>query len=130
MQCPTCGSNTPGTLGRCSNCEAPIDVYSLGPQPPLGAPVADAPPAGPSWTPSAPPAPPGQGPAGPPGGGYGGLPDTGIDISGVASGPPGGTNSTIRDIPGAPAGGMDAPGGADHGRRAPAGPPPRSRAWT
>ncbi|QXJ23977.1 hypothetical protein AGRA3207_005217 [Actinomadura graeca] len=39
MQCPTCGSNTPGTLGKCSNCEAPIDVYSVGPAAPLGAPL-------------------------------------------------------------------------------------------
>ncbi|MFB4301453.1 hypothetical protein [Actinomadura sp. NTSP31] len=33
MQCPTCGSHTPGTLGKCSNCDAPIDVYSVGPLP-------------------------------------------------------------------------------------------------
>ncbi|WP_067459493.1 hypothetical protein [Actinomadura macra] len=39
MQCPTCGSNTPGTLGKCSNCEAPIDVYSVGPAASLGAPL-------------------------------------------------------------------------------------------
>ncbi|GAA2156306.1 hypothetical protein [Actinomadura napierensis] len=38
MQCPTCGSHTPGTLGKCSNCDAPIDVYSVGPLP---APVPD-----------------------------------------------------------------------------------------
>lgn len=43
MQCPTCGSNTPGTLGTCSNCDAPIDVYSVGPAVPLGAPVGEAP---------------------------------------------------------------------------------------
>ncbi|WP_141578655.1 hypothetical protein [Actinomadura sp. WMMA1423] len=46
MQCPTCGNDTPGTLGKCSHCEAPIDVYSVGPAVPLGAPVADAPAAG------------------------------------------------------------------------------------
>lgn len=55
MQCPTCGHHTPGTLGTCSNCNAPIDVYSVGPA------------AAPSWatppTPlSAPPAPPQAGP--------------------------------------------------------------------
>ncbi|MGP4029530.1 hypothetical protein [Actinomadura sp. 3N407] len=43
MQCPTCGNDTPGTLGKCSHCEAPIDVYSVGPVVPLSAPVADAP---------------------------------------------------------------------------------------
>ncbi|HEY8479439.1 MAG TPA: hypothetical protein VIL71_06360 [Spirillospora sp.] len=41
MQCPTCGKDTPGTLGTCSHCEAPIDVYSVGPVGPLAAPVAD-----------------------------------------------------------------------------------------
>ncbi|WP_412520595.1 hypothetical protein K8Z49_22040 [Actinomadura madurae] len=46
MQCPTCGNDTPGTLGKCSHCAAPIDVYSVGPAVPLGAPVAEAPPAG------------------------------------------------------------------------------------
>jgi hypothetical protein len=82
MQCPTCGTNTPGTLGRCSNCNAPIDQPGV----PLGAPlpVADpaalpqadpeaeaigdktmvVPPPNPSWTSdAATPAPPG-GPAG------------------------------------------------------------------
>jgi hypothetical protein len=44
MQCPTCGNDTPGTLGKCSHCAAPIDVYSVGPAVPLAAPVADAPP--------------------------------------------------------------------------------------
>jgi hypothetical protein len=34
MQCPTCGTNTPGTLGTCSNCNAPIDR----PSSPMGAP--------------------------------------------------------------------------------------------
>ena len=24
MQCPTCGTNTPATLGRSSNCDAPL----------------------------------------------------------------------------------------------------------
>ncbi|MFI0372764.1 hypothetical protein ACH35V_33295 [Actinomadura sp. 1N219] len=43
MQCPTCGNDTPGTLGKCSHCEAPIDVYSVGPVVPLSAPPADAP---------------------------------------------------------------------------------------
>lgn len=42
MQCPTCGNDTPGTLGKCSHCAAPIDVYSVGPGVPLAAPVADA----------------------------------------------------------------------------------------
>jgi hypothetical protein len=42
MQCPTCGNDTPGTLGKCSHCAAPIDVYSVGPAVPLAAPVADA----------------------------------------------------------------------------------------
>ncbi|WP_433476630.1 hypothetical protein ACQPZP_06010 [Spirillospora sp. CA-142024] len=46
MQCPTCGNDTPGTLGKCSHCEAPIDVYSVGPAVPMGAPVADTAPAG------------------------------------------------------------------------------------
>ncbi|MFA1537698.1 hypothetical protein [Actinomadura monticuli] len=46
MQCPTCGNDTPGTLGKCSHCAAPIDVYSVGPAVPLGAPVTDTPPAG------------------------------------------------------------------------------------
>lgn len=50
MQCPTCGNDTPGTLGKCSHCEAPIDVYSVGPVVPLSAPpatgAADAPPTG------------------------------------------------------------------------------------
>ena len=55
MQCPTCGNDTPGTLGKCSHCEAPIDVYSVGPIAPLSAPVADAPPA------PAPPTPPATG---------------------------------------------------------------------
>ncbi|SNT40855.1 hypothetical protein SAMN05443665_1027105 [Actinomadura meyerae] len=41
MQCPTCGNDTPGTLGKCSHCAAPIDVYSVGPAAPLAAPVAD-----------------------------------------------------------------------------------------
>lgn len=41
MQCPTCGNDTPGTLGKCSHCEAPIDVYSVGPAVPLAAPLAD-----------------------------------------------------------------------------------------
>ncbi|TMR29413.1 hypothetical protein ETD96_35590, partial [Actinomadura geliboluensis] len=41
MQCPTCGNDTPGTLGKCSHCAAPIDVYSVGPAVPLAAPVAD-----------------------------------------------------------------------------------------
>ncbi|NKZ02491.1 hypothetical protein [Actinomadura latina] len=69
MQCPTCGNDTPGTLGKCSHCAAPIDVYSVGPAVPLAAPVADAspgagtadalgdrtmmvPPPTPSWAPS------------------------------------------------------------------------------
>ncbi len=42
MQCPTCGNDTPGTLGKCSHCAAPIDVYSVGPSVPLAAPVADS----------------------------------------------------------------------------------------
>ncbi|MEV3924804.1 hypothetical protein [Actinomadura coerulea] len=46
MQCPTCGNDTPGTLGKCSHCEAPIDVYSVGPAVPLASPVAEAAPAG------------------------------------------------------------------------------------
>ncbi|MEU9870366.1 hypothetical protein AB0C87_21225 [Actinomadura sp. NPDC048021] len=46
MQCPTCGNDTPGTLGKCSHCEAPIDVYSVGPSVPLASPVAEAAPAG------------------------------------------------------------------------------------
>ncbi|MFA1550868.1 hypothetical protein [Actinomadura chokoriensis] len=46
MQCPTCGNDTPGTLGKCSHCAAPIDVYSVGPALPLGAPVTDAAPPG------------------------------------------------------------------------------------
>ncbi|NYD47265.1 hypothetical protein BJY14_003248 [Actinomadura luteofluorescens] len=46
MQCPTCGNDTPGTLGKCSHCEAPIDVYSVGPALPLASPVAEAAPAG------------------------------------------------------------------------------------
>ncbi|WP_329095714.1 hypothetical protein OG979_13425 [Actinomadura citrea] len=46
MQCPTCGNDTPGTLGKCSHCEAPIDVYSVGPAVPLASPVAEASPAG------------------------------------------------------------------------------------
>ncbi|MFD0691517.1 hypothetical protein [Actinomadura fibrosa] len=79
MQCPTCGSNTPGTLGTCSHCNAPIDVYSVGPAAPLAAPVGEVsadlgertmmvPPPTPSWasgatppmpmTPPADPAPP------------------------------------------------------------------------
>ncbi|MBO2455929.1 hypothetical protein J4573_53265 [Actinomadura barringtoniae] len=81
MQCPTCGSNTPGTLGNCSNCNAPIDREA-----PLGAPVADpanaqvaadktmmVPPPMPAWAPPASaadqaPAIPGDLPAEPPGG--------------------------------------------------------------
>ncbi|NDU75429.1 hypothetical protein GWI34_22795, partial [Actinomadura sp. DSM 109109] len=46
MQCPTCGNDTPGTLGKCSHCEAPIDVYSVGPALPLASPVAEAAPVG------------------------------------------------------------------------------------
>ncbi|RSN51944.1 hypothetical protein [Actinomadura sp. WAC 06369] len=80
MQCPTCGSNTPGTLGKCANCGGPVDAYAPG-APPLAAPVADAsadafgestmmvPPPNPSWTQSAPanPVQPGPGaPAAPP----------------------------------------------------------------
>jgi hypothetical protein len=63
MQCPTCGNDTPGTLGKCSHCEAPIDVYSAGPI--LSAPTSavDAfedrtmrvPPPTPSWAPDTPP---------------------------------------------------------------------------
>ncbi|MFB4312077.1 hypothetical protein [Actinomadura sp. GTD37] len=45
MQCPTCGNDTPGTLGKCSYCAAPIDVYSVGPAAPLAAPVTGATPA-------------------------------------------------------------------------------------
>ncbi|WUH98100.1 hypothetical protein OHR68_32045 [Spirillospora sp. NBC_00431] len=64
MQCPTCGNDTPGTLGKCSHCEAPIDVYSVGPVTPLSAPPAVGtadllgeqtmmtPPPTPSWAPS------------------------------------------------------------------------------
>ncbi|MFI0410766.1 hypothetical protein [Actinomadura sp. 3N508] len=66
MQCPTCGNDTPGTLGKCSHCEAPIDVYSAGPVAPLSAPPAAeaadvfdrtmrVPPPMPSWAPSEPP---------------------------------------------------------------------------
>ncbi|GAA2426672.1 hypothetical protein GCM10010191_44010 [Actinomadura vinacea] len=43
MQCPTCGTNTPGTLGKCPNCDAPIDQPGV----PLGAPVPMADPAAP-----------------------------------------------------------------------------------
>ncbi|WP_030174920.1 hypothetical protein [Spirillospora albida] len=71
MQCPTCGHHTPGTLGTCSNCDAPIDVYSAGPatSPPrpadgfgpppgqgdafgqgVGDPTLAAPPPAPSWS--------------------------------------------------------------------------------
>ncbi|GAA4234840.1 hypothetical protein GCM10022254_40680 [Actinomadura meridiana] len=66
MQCPTCGNDTPGTLGKCSHCEAPIDVYSAAPilsapPPPTG--TVDAfedrtmrvPPPAPSWAPETPP---------------------------------------------------------------------------
>ncbi|HEU5032592.1 MAG TPA: hypothetical protein VFV01_47265, partial [Spirillospora sp.] len=70
MQCPTCGSHTPGTLGKCSNCDAPIDVYSVGPLPaPVqGGPAAAlegrpgldektmmVPPPTPAWAPASPP---------------------------------------------------------------------------
>ncbi|MGK5557060.1 hypothetical protein ACSNOI_36165, partial [Actinomadura kijaniata] len=34
MQCPTCGSHTPGTLDRCASCDSPLNV-------PLGAPAAE-----------------------------------------------------------------------------------------
>ncbi|WP_158581580.1 hypothetical protein [Actinomadura spongiicola] len=65
MQCPTCGNDTPGTLGKCSHCEAPIDVYSAGPL--LSAPPATGPadtlgdrtawtsPPASSWAPDSPP---------------------------------------------------------------------------
>ncbi|MES9539315.1 hypothetical protein [Actinomadura sp. NPDC000600] len=99
MQCPTCGNDTPGTLGKCSHCEAPIDVYSVGPAVTLAAPVAEAPAAGggaealgdrtmmvppptPSWAPSPqPPAAPDlgmqPGPQGMPQTGPQGMPDLG-----------------------------------------------------
>ncbi|MGH3243000.1 MAG: hypothetical protein ACRDNL_21665, partial [Spirillospora sp.] len=44
MQCPTCGNDTPGTLGKCSHCAAPIDVYSVGPAAGGGAVPLSAPP--------------------------------------------------------------------------------------
>ncbi|MEW2355389.1 hypothetical protein [Spirillospora sp. NPDC029432] len=55
MQCPTCGTNTPGTLGTCPNCNAPMGNGSS-PGAPLGAPPAIGdqtivvPPATPAWT--------------------------------------------------------------------------------
>ncbi|MEU5876613.1 hypothetical protein [Spirillospora sp. NPDC047279] len=67
MQCPTCGTNTPATLGRCAHCNAPVDqqlasMQSGLPTPPMGAPVAEAeafgdrtmmvPPPTPAWAPS------------------------------------------------------------------------------
>ncbi|WP_173098497.1 hypothetical protein [Actinomadura verrucosospora] len=72
MQCPTCGSHTPGTLGKCSNCDAPIDVYSVGPLPapvqdgpagalgekPMGEKTVMVPPPTPAWAPAS--APPGD----------------------------------------------------------------------
>ncbi|WP_395110644.1 hypothetical protein [Actinomadura sp. SCN-SB] len=40
MQCPTCGTNTPGTLGTCTSCNAPIHQPSslMGAPPPEAAP--------------------------------------------------------------------------------------------
>ncbi|GGV20194.1 hypothetical protein GCM10010182_47540 [Actinomadura cremea] len=121
MQCPTCGSNTPGTLGRCSNCEAPIDVYAPGP---LSAPVADAPadvlgestmmvpPPSPSWAPSNPLNPPN--PPNPAGSGFapsGPAPSGPIPSAPAPSGPSGpgapglpDANSTVRDMPSTPTG--------------------------
>ncbi|MFD0901033.1 hypothetical protein [Actinomadura sediminis] len=119
MQCPTCGSHTPGTLGRCSNCGGPVDVYAPG-APPLAAPVADAPadvlgestmtvpPPGPSWTPSAPaPSSPASGPAP---SGFPGLPDAGSGFGGAAAGAAG-ADATIRDIPNASDRRVDTSGG-------------------
>lgn len=40
MQCPTCGTNTPGTPGTCPNCHAPLGAPANGP---LGAPVVGGP---------------------------------------------------------------------------------------
>ncbi|GAA2615933.1 hypothetical protein SMC26_09705 [Actinomadura fulvescens] len=73
MQCPTCGTNTPATLGRCSNCDARLPAGPL--ETPLSAPVsADVeaigdktmmvPPPTPAWAP--PPAAPGGLPPAPP----------------------------------------------------------------
>ncbi|MFB4317441.1 hypothetical protein [Actinomadura sp. 21ATH] len=74
MQCPTCGTNTPGTLGTCPNCNAPMEHGS-----PLGQPLG-APPAAPAFgeqTVVVPPATPSWAidlPAGGPGGMPGDLP--------------------------------------------------------
>ncbi|MFI0481854.1 hypothetical protein [Actinomadura sp. 9N215] len=62
MQCPTCGNDTPGTLGKCSHCEAPIDVYSVGPVA-SGGPPPHTPHTGPMVPLSAPPAAPPASPA-------------------------------------------------------------------
>ncbi|MBW8485315.1 hypothetical protein [Actinomadura parmotrematis] len=50
MQCPTCGTHTPGTVGPCPNCDAPLGAPAA---PGLGDRTIVAPPP-PSWTPAAP----------------------------------------------------------------------------